>query len=215
MATKRDEAYVWVTWITKLIAGEENCLWKLWFRANYKFDKLPGDFNLAKWQAEHTLLSDETVSNLRDMRYTVSREGQNSFNVKGRSGVVLAGRADIVAVKNDDAVVIDCKTGSQKSSDIQQVLVYMFFLPQVHPQLKGRKLRGEVYYKTGDIVRVPDNSLDNGFRQQLGRFMMIAADPCAPEKTPSFSECRFCDVRKEDCPERVEAESDKILTDIF
>jgi len=215
MAVKRDGVYVWVTWITKLMAGEDSCQWKLWFKANHKYDKLPGDFNLAKWQAEHTVLSNTTVSKLRAQGYSVSKEGQNSIMVTGRNGAVLAGKPDIVAINGNDAVVVDCKTGSQKSSDIQQVLVYMLFLPQSNPQIKGHTLRGELCYKTGDIVRVAHDSLDAGFKQQLGALMKIASESCPPEKTPSFSECRFCEIRKEDCPERVETDPIEISTDIF
>jgi len=215
MAAKRDGVYVWVTWITKLMAGEETCQWKLWFKANHKYDKLPGDFNLAKWQAEHTVLSDATVSTLHAQGYSVSKEGQNDIRVIRRSGAVLAGKPDIVAINSNEAVVIDCKTGSQKSSDIQQVLVYMLFLPQSNSQIKGHTLRGELYYKTGDIVQVAHDSLDAGFKQHFGSLMKIASECYPPEKTPSFSECRFCDVRQRDCPERVETETIEIPTDIF
>ena len=42
--------------------------------------------------------------------YTVSTEGQNSFNLRGRSAV-LAGKPDLVARRGDEVVVVDAKTG--------------------------------------------------------------------------------------------------------
>ena len=32
--------YVWVTWMSKIIAGEAFCGWSLWFRACYSYTKL-------------------------------------------------------------------------------------------------------------------------------------------------------------------------------
>ena len=43
MARKRDGPYVWVSWITKLLAGEVNCEWAPWFKAHHTYQKVPSD----------------------------------------------------------------------------------------------------------------------------------------------------------------------------
>ena len=56
MATKRDGVFVWITWLSRVMAGEQNCEWASWFKAHYeKYDKAPSDFDTAKWNIEHTL----------------------------------------------------------------------------------------------------------------------------------------------------------------
>jgi len=110
MAQPRSGTYVWVSWLTKQMAGEESCRWRLWFKANNKFDKMPSDFDLAKWTADHTQLLHSRADHLRADGYAVYLEGQNDFRLKGSSGATLSGKADIVALKDGDACVIDCKT---------------------------------------------------------------------------------------------------------
>lgn len=41
MAMARNSPYVWVTWLTKILAGEQSCEWASWFKAHYQdFEKL-------------------------------------------------------------------------------------------------------------------------------------------------------------------------------
>lgn len=48
MTVPRDGAYIWVTWITGLLAADKQCEWSAWFRTHFKdFDRPPSDFNLA------------------------------------------------------------------------------------------------------------------------------------------------------------------------
>src|SRR5439155_19232797 len=55
MATKRDGVFVWITWLSRVMAGEQNCEWATWFKAHYEnYDKAPSDFDTVKWNIEHT-----------------------------------------------------------------------------------------------------------------------------------------------------------------
>jgi len=48
MTVSRDSSYIWVTWITGLLAADKQCEWSAWFRAHFSgFEKMPTDFNLA------------------------------------------------------------------------------------------------------------------------------------------------------------------------
>jgi hypothetical protein len=79
MATPRDAPYIWVTWITRLMAGEAHCEWAAWFRAHHTYGKLPSAFDVTKWTAEHTALVRERAVALRADGYSVFVEEQNAF----------------------------------------------------------------------------------------------------------------------------------------
>ena len=54
---RRDGPYFWVTWLTKILSGENSCEWASWFRARHEngsWEEVPGDFDLAGWQMAHT-----------------------------------------------------------------------------------------------------------------------------------------------------------------
>lgn len=214
MAQPRSGTYVWVSWLTKQMAGEESCRWKLWFKANNTFTKMPSDFDLAKWTAEHTQLLHSRAEQLRAQGYEVYLEGQNDFRLQGHSGATLSGKADIVALKDIDACVIDCKTGAERHSDKLQVLLYMLALPLTVSHCKGRELRGEVQYRD-DVVAIAPSAVDEAFRESLKSHMALAASEEAPPKAPSYSECRFCDITSADCPERVVEATATTETDLF
>ena len=49
--------YIWVTWLTKLLVGENSCEWAAWFRAQHEgwsWEKVPSTFDMAGWQIKHT-----------------------------------------------------------------------------------------------------------------------------------------------------------------
>jgi len=217
MSEKRYKPYVWVTWITKLLAGESHCRWSAWFRANYKYSKLPSDFSFAKWKAEHSELVSRRAKELRDAGYTVKLEDQNAFKLDGRNGVTLAGKPDLIAfrtaVENDKTttwvLISDAKTGQVRDSDCAQVNVYRTIAPVCWPAwgAPGVVIEGEVVYKD-QVLAVP---FDPGFKERLRGVMdMLAGAP--PERVAAGPECRFCDIGQEDCPDRVTVLEEELAT---
>ena len=133
-------------------------------------------------------------------------EGQNSFRLRGQSAT-LAGRPDLIVVRNDDALIIDVKAGQQQRSHFVQIMIYIYALPRALPQYQHAKLSGEVIYPTR-TVRVPMGSLHTQFKKDLGALIRrIAADKPAA-RVPSEHECRFCDITVADCPERMGEDSE-------
>ena len=204
MKTKRSDPYIWVTWLTKLMAGESQCGWAYWFRAHYRWDKLPGDFDLAKWTAEHNQLLHERRDNLEADGFSVYIEDQNSFTLIGKTGIAVSGKADIVAIKGNEAFVEDCKTGTPKGSDHIQVLIYMLSLPHAVKHCKNRKLEGRIIYKDS-VVEVPSSKIDENLRELFSKTVTGVGGQEPLRKVPSWSECRFCDISNLDCPERVDS----------
>ena len=215
MAVRREDPYIWVTWLTKLLAGESQCEWSAWYRAHHKeYDKLPAEFDIARWTVEHTELVNLRRDQLADEGFDVFIEEENAFKRRGQTGIVVSGKPDILAIKNGRGAIEDCKTGRPRTSDQLQVLVYLLLLPVKNPRTANVELSGRVVYKTGS-VNVPASGLDDAFRQRFVDLVhRVGGDKPLP-KAPAWSECRWCDIGPSDClyrvtepPESIEAETD-------
>lgn len=213
MTTKRDMPYVWVTWVSGILAGDSHCEWAAWFKAHYVgYAKQPLRVDLLVWKAEHGAKVRARADALRDTGYKVYVENQNKFTFKGSGGITLAGTPDIVAVKRDDVLVVDCKTGKERASDVFQVLLYMLVLPRTHAGCGGKAIRGEVEYKER-VVDVGSNKLTQGIKDLIRGVMGSVGGAQPPMRTPSFAECQFCDLTRADCSERVEVEQVSATTE--
>jgi CRISPR/Cas system-associated exonuclease Cas4 (RecB family) len=205
MTTERDSPYIWVTSITGVLAGDFHCEWSAWFRAHFKIDKRPTDFNLAVWTAQHGEMVLSRAAALKSDGYEVYVEEQNKFNIKGKAAT-LGGKPDLVAVRDTDAIVIDCKTGQQRNSDYFQVLTYMLFLPLTHSACKEKTLAGELQYRNHSQRIEPRQLTDELRAMILSKIKRVGGSAPLP-KIPSPGDCRFCDIGLKDCPERVHSES--------
>jgi hypothetical protein len=203
MTVKRNQPYIWVTWLSKIMAGEQACLWASWFKAHYQdYAKVPSNFDLARWNLEHTRLLIRTRGELSARGADVRVEGQNAFKYRHKSGVLLAGKPDILAIEDDDVVVIDCKTGRPRVSDQLQVQVYMAVLPACFPKLSGYPVRGSVVYED-HAVDIPPCAVDGRFSKHLDYFVNLLASEAPPPRAPNARECQFCDITEVDCLSRV------------
>ena len=215
MAQQRREPYIWVTWLTKLLAGESTCEWSAWYRAHHtNYDKLPIDFDLARWTIEHNELVNERREQLLDEGYAVYVEDENAFKRVGKTGIIVSGKPDVLAIRDGVGLLEDCKTGRPRTSDQLQVLVYMLLLPIGNPRCAGVELSGRVVYRTSS-VEIPATGLDDAFRTRFVDLVHRVGGESPLPKTPAWSECRWCDIGPADClyrvsepPESIEAETD-------
>jgi len=215
MSVRRTEPYIWVTWLTKLLAGESACEWSAWYRAHHKeYDKLPIEFNLARWTVEHNELVNARREELLDEGFEVHVEDENAFKRRGKTGIVVSGKPDILAIRDGRGVIEDCKTGRPRTSDQLQVLVYTLLLPIKNPRTADVRLSGRVIYKTGS-VEIPEDGLDDAFRERFVGLVQRVGGEKPLAKAPAWSECRWCDIGPADClyrvnepPESIEAETD-------
>ena len=54
---RKNGPFIWVTWWTRLLVGENSCEWAVWFRAQHEgwsWTKAPSGFDLVGWQLAHT-----------------------------------------------------------------------------------------------------------------------------------------------------------------
>ena len=203
MARAREHPYIWATWLARLLAGEAHCQWAGWFRAHYQdWTKTLSDFDNAKWMLDHTALVNRERESRESLGYTVHVENQNSFRLRGRYAT-LAGKPDLIAVKNSDAVIIDAKTGRPSPHHTVQVMLYQYAVPKALDQYRGMEFRGDVAYPESNLS-IPASRIDRNFVDNLGALIRHLASDTPARRVPSYDECRFCDITVADCPERVE-----------
>lgn len=196
-------AWVWVTWITGLLAGTDRCQWKPWYKARHQYAKLirENDFNMDAWEQQHQAMVDEHVVELQaDGWPTVTVEDANKFQLKG-DRAILSGKPDIVAVRlaeAREALVIDEKGGSPKPEHRWQVKVYLYALARL-PVWKHLTIRGMLAYRG---VR-KDVTLDPGDGTKIGQVMAMIVSDEPPAQAPSAGECETCDIHA--CPVRIAA----------
>ena len=207
MAQRRKHPYLWVTWLPRLLTGENSCEWAVWFKAHHQdWTRTPSEFNQAEWMLNRTSLLNEQKTQWEARGQDVYVEGQNSFRLRGQSAT-LAGRPDLIVVRNHDALIIDVKTGRKQPSHYVQIMIYMYALPKALPQYQHAKLSGEVIYPTR-TVRVPRGSLHTQFIKDLGYLIRRLSADKPPARVPSRPECRFCDISALDCAERVDSDAE-------
>lgn len=214
MATKRFDVYIWVTWLTSLLAGDASCWHQPWLKSHFKITKLDrGGFDLAGWKVQHTEMVEKRTAELLEAGWAVTLEDQNFFTLAGRVAK-LAGKPDIVAIRGDEALIVDCKSGQRRASDIQQVLVYMFALPLASERFQTLRLAGEVQYPDGSIPIRPEQFTDELKARIIAAITKIGSST-VPPTTPSARECAFCDISKVDCPARIERVLDDVAVEVF
>jgi CRISPR/Cas system-associated exonuclease Cas4 (RecB family) len=201
--------FVWVTWLTAILAGEAECVYAPWFKAHFTFQKREREGgDLAGWAAEHSAVVRARAEELRTADWTVSVERQNEFKLKGQSAR-LAGKPDIVAHRDGQVLVIDAKTGKAKHGDWWQVLIYMAALPLVWE--RAIPIHGEIQYRDHTIA-IPPDALTPARRAQIFGLLRSVGSSEPPLRVPSSSECAFCDLSAADCPERIDTQVLEVAT---
>ena len=212
MTRPRTNPYLYLTWIPRYLTGEKSCLWACWFKANFQgYEKMPSDFDSARWNMEHTDLMNKLIADLDQQGCEIFIERQNSFRVESpRSGAVIGGKPDIIAVFPDGrTVVYDAKTGHESPSHVVQVQLYMYLLSRSQlTRWRNTKFEGAVVYPGGRQVGVPAASVDDAFVERLTEFMQKMTSDMPPRRVPSESECGFCELTAADCSDRFSPESD-------
>ena len=208
MTIQRTAPYIPVTGISRYLTGDKSCIWAAWFKANHQnYAKMPSDFNSAKWNMEHTDLMNELVEELEERGCQIFIERQNSFRVESaRSGVVVGGTPDIIAIHPDGRTVIyDAKTGQESASHVAQVQLYMYLLPKAQGgRWRGVEFEGAVVYADGSERRIAADSVDDAFVSRLAEFMRKMTSDMPLRRVPSLAECGWCELTTADCPDRME-----------
>lgn len=200
---KRFNRYTTVTWLAQALANEKHCQQALWQLTHYQFPQQPSTYD----PSEHDDMLIQRALHLQNQGFTVYIEDQNAFKYQGEKfNICVAGRPDIIAIKDDWAVVEDVKTGKAKDSHIMQVLLYMSmlpFAPETQSLFKGHIPHGRLVY--GDrTIDLPKWSVNQQFRQRLQNLIAMLCNSQPPQANPSYWECRYCKVPAANCSAKMD-----------
>lgn len=203
MTEPRANPLVRVTWLKEIMAGTNRCVWRSWFRAHFQnYDEVPSDFDSDQWRTDHKQMLDELAAERINAGEQVFLEEQNKISLQTSNGVFVVGRPDLVAVSPAGIVIYDVKTGEvRRLADQHQVLLYMYLLP-LTPRYSGSKPSGCVVYKD-KRVPLPASFLDQQWLERFGYFLnaVTATTPAVRERGEN---CRFCEITRSDCDDRLE-----------
>ena len=114
MPVPRNIPKTYVTWLAKLLSGDNACLYFAWFRSWHSvFRKVPQDRDFTAWNIRHTMHLHDLADKLEEQACRIFLEGQNWFETHGKdSGSVVNGKPDLIALNPDgSATIYDVKTG--------------------------------------------------------------------------------------------------------
>jgi PD-(D/E)XK nuclease superfamily len=213
MEKRTGKSYIWPTWISGLLAGTDRCQWKSWVKAHYRIPRLPSSLEskkaLGEWNKRHDEMVKSRVERLKSEGYQVKVEDENYFSLQGNTGT-LAGKQDIVAYKPEHkfALVVDEKSGRAKEQYIWQILLYMFAMKLL--EWSEYTIHGEIEYED-TIVPVLPHQLTEETKIKIGQQIQLTGGDFEPPRTPSLSECRYCDILS--CPDRITEQSTESKVD--
>ena len=217
MVDQRDTPYFWATWLARILAGDKSCEWAVWFKAHHQnWARQPSDFDQATWLATHTAALNEQKQLWQESGHAVFVENQNAFRLQGHTAT-LAGKPDLIVERDErHSLIVDVKTGQEQPWHYLQVMLYMYALPRAAERYRNVQLAGNIVYPRR-TVRVPQDSVDQGFVHNLGSLITRLASAVPPPPVPSSQECRYCDITAEHCHQRIESDDtiDSRATDDF
>ena len=193
---------IWVTWITGLLSGEDHCAWAAHFKAHYTFEKVDNGFDTVGYNAQHKDLLNRRAEELRREGWVVTKEGQNAFKLHG-DAAVLAGKPDIIAVRENVVRVVDVKTGQQRNAHWWQCAIYLAVLPRVRHDFNGMNLEAELYYADSGPAKIDGAAVTTEVQDRIWAQVREAAFAMPPEKVPSEQECGFCSIPTSECADRM------------
>lgn len=199
---RRNQAYIHPSWLAKALAGDRQCLFSLHLQANFYIPKGESDFDLEGYKLKHQAVLMQYVDVLEGEGYTVHTEDTNSFRVTTKTGAVISAKPDVVAIQEDEVLVVDIKTGKPRASDIAQIKLYMAMLPLAGCHSICEIPAGKLVYQD-DTFDIASTEITTKFKQQVSGLIGGIMTKKAPPATPSARECCWCPL-SHICPYKVD-----------
>ena len=212
MTRRRDRSSTHVSSLARLLAGDNSCLFSVWFRSWHRDYRTTGDGSeQADWSARRSSLARETAARLEQRGDDVYPAIRNGFEATGsRSGArIFSGRPDIIVRRADGSVTVyDVMGGEPVAADEALMKLYMYLLPRSnHGLWRGARPDGCVLYDDGTERRIGADEIDDEFRKRVAGVMRQIASNEPARHVPSTSECARCVLTEDDCNERIDVES--------
>ncbi len=194
MAEKRNSPYIWVSWLAEIMSGDLSCHWKVWFKTHNKLTKKQSsDFDSVAWKINHTKKLTEVKDRLIKNNQNPKLEKYIEYKIPN-SNAIIQGRIDCAIETEDTITIYECKTGKERDSDQAQVMLYMYILSKN----SKKQIKGIISYNDKEIEIILPENFEENFNFFVNKLISIEC----PIKNPG-NDCRFCDITKEDCPERI------------
>lgn len=191
--SKRDEPYIHPSWLAKYISGDRQCSYAMYGQANYKLPKPDSNFDIEGYKLRHQEALDVHAEELRQAGYTVHTEDVNAFKLTSRIGAVISGQPDIVAIRGEEVLIVDIKTGKPASKDIAQVKLYMAIVPAVKVHGIETVPMGRLVYN-GEPHDIEPEDVTPEFKTRVAMLIQPVGAEEPPAPVPSAGECRWCPI---------------------
>ena len=202
--------------LSRLLSGDDWCEWRAWFQAHHCNDswtRADTNFDNVRWKMEHSKLLWESSERLEEHGYTVRVEKENKSWVDGACATV-SGQPNLVVKKDIDITVMDVKTGAPRQWDIIQVMLYMYGLGRYVTAWGDITLKWRVVY-SDHVVDIPADAISPEFIEDMGSLIRRMADEKPALVVPSRTECGFCPITLEDCPQRIPVPEESVAVEGF
>jgi|LGOV01.1.fsa_nt_gb hypothetical protein len=177
--------------LSKLISGDETCLFKIWYKMRHREDTEGMSKKLVEWKVNHTKMMLDLGNKLEMKGGIIKKEDSIKLDVlKG----TLVGRVDLFHITDDEVVIYDCKSGRQNISHHLQMMIYLYMVDKLK-LYKGKTLRGVIHYKDKNINYDLSEILDD-VPSSIERYINILLDDSAPSAFVGSS-CEWCDIECE------------------
>ena len=198
--------YIHPSWLPRFLVGMDRCEWKVWFQAQHdgrSWTRIKSDFDQVRYNIRHTELMRRCTDDLETQGFDVTTEYQNEFRIRLQSAT-LSGRPDLIGFRGDEALVVDAKAAQPSQAHQAQVMLYIMLLHMAGDVYRDVEMSGQVYYGEDNKLDVAGGDVDEEFRNVVTGLIGRLAAKEAPRKVPSYSECRFCPIPRDYCPEKIE-----------
>ncbi|MFQ4136315.1 PD-(D/E)XK nuclease family protein [Nodosilinea sp. PGN35] len=179
--------------LAKHVAGDRQCRYALHGQTCYWLPKPPSDFDAEGYRLRHQAALALYAEQLRQEGFIVYTEDSNECRMRSKAGVSISGKPDIIAIRGDEVLIVDIKTGRPAAKDIAQVQIYMAMVPAVKLHGITDVPAGRLVYSDGPFDIDPAQ-ITPEFKTQISELIQAVAQDVPPEPTPSARECRWCPI---------------------
>ena len=188
---KRREAYLHPSWLASYVSGEKQCELGLFLQAQFILPKQKTSFDLANYKQKQALLK-KISQDYQNWGYQTFVEEANEYQIKSKSGATISCRPDLVAIKDDKAIVVDVKTGGVKLKDYAQVQLYMSTIPIAALHGIQSIPHGEIIYQDCGSSEITPSEITTEWQSEVAKLIQVASGSKMPKPNPSISECCYC-----------------------
>lgn len=178
-----------ISQISKLISGDDPCLFKYWYALRHKDEAKKEDLSpeLVRWRIRHNQVVSKIIEDVQKLGGKFKREKWVVLDLSKDDALV--GKADIIHENDKSIHLYECKGGNPSSSDAIQLLIYLYVLTK-EESYKDKELKGILgykdYQKQYSILDIPED-----IQELIDKYSKILISDSEPPKYEGSS-CRFC-----------------------